>query len=204
MRLRASRLSTSICCSPIPRAAPPPPDPPPPSRSRCPHIRAILGRAYCMRASSTWSVASLVWARCAKISRITSSRSITQIPDSSSHSRCWDGASSLSNTMQSHSCAFANSTISAALPVPQRYFLCMERDHARCSSATPIPSVCTSSSSSSRRLMSSSSSRLLNERRTSNALSTISGLSLNSNMDADSWPLLSQMNRIFLYLFTRL
>ncbi len=87
--LRASLLSTSICCSPIPLAAdPPPPVPPPPSRSRCPHILAILGSAYCILASSTWSVASLVCARWAKMSRMTSSRSMTQMPASSSHSLC--------------------------------------------------------------------------------------------------------------------
>jgi hypothetical protein len=51
----ARRRSTSICFSPMPRAAPPPwpPPPEPPSRSRWPHIRASRGSAYCMRASST-------------------------------------------------------------------------------------------------------------------------------------------------------
>lgn len=62
------------------------------------------------------------------MSRMTSSRSMTQMPASSSHSRCCDGASSLSNTMQSHSCALAYSTTSSALPVPHRYFLCLARE----------------------------------------------------------------------------
>ena len=130
MRVRAKRRSTSICCSPMPRAAPPPPLPPPappPSRSRCPHIRASLGKEYCIRARSTCSRASRVCARWEKISRITSSRSITQILASSSQFLCCDGRNMLSNTMQSHSCAFARSTISSALPVPHKNFLCRDR-----------------------------------------------------------------------------
>ena len=103
--------------------------------------------------------------------------------------------------MQSHSWARANSTTSSAFPVPHRNFLCMEREWASILSATPMPSVRTSSSSSSRRLMSSSASFLLNERRTSSALSTISGLSLTSNMWADYCPLFWGLNRFFLYLF---
>ncbi len=84
--------------------------------------------------------------------------------------------------MQSHSWAFEMAIISSAFPVPQRNFLCLARECASSRCATPIPSVWTSSWSSSRRLMSSSASLLLNERRTSSALSTISGLSLTSNM----------------------
>ena len=101
---RARRRSTSICFSPSPLAAPPPPLPPPeppPWRSRWLHMRAMRGREYCMRASSTWSVASRVRARLAKMSRMTSSRSITHSSIRRSHSLCWDGASMLSNTTQS-------------------------------------------------------------------------------------------------------
>ncbi len=67
-----------------------------------------------------WRVASRVRARMRKMSRMTSSRSITVMSPSSSQARCCAGASSLSKTMQSAPDCLASSISSRALPEPVR------------------------------------------------------------------------------------
>ena len=129
-------------------AAGTPPEPPP-WRSRWFHMRAMRGREYCMRASSTCRVASRVRARLAKMSRMTSSRSMTHSSTSRSHSLCWEGESILSKTTQSARQSSASCFTSCAFPVPHRNLACMSLDLMRCFPAMPMPRLETRSSSSS-------------------------------------------------------
>ncbi len=91
-------------------------------------MRASRGYVYSICASSTCSLASYVWARVAKMSRISSDRSITLIPSpygrpaSSlmifSRLPICDGDKSLSKMTTSASSLMARRAISSALPLP--------------------------------------------------------------------------------------
>lgn len=98
IRVRIMRLSASSCVSPSLRCMAPPPR----WRLRWVHARFSLGRKYSCLASSTWSMASFVWALFAKMSRMTSWRSMTVIFVNFSQFLCWAGESSLSKTKISH------------------------------------------------------------------------------------------------------
>jgi hypothetical protein len=150
MRRRTRRRSISSWLSPSPLP------PIPCCRLKWPQARASRGSEYSIRASSTCKRASRVRARAPKISRITSSRSITAMPLSSSHLRCWPGDSSLSKMMTSQPSSRARSTISCALPEPIKCPDCGLPIRARMLSATSNPSVSTSSASSTKRLRASS------------------------------------------------
>ena len=86
IRFSTSRRSTSNCFSPGPRM-------PMPifSRDKWVHIRLSRGSEYCNCASSTARRASCVWARLAKMSRISSVRSSTLTPVAFSRLRVWAG-----------------------------------------------------------------------------------------------------------------
>ena len=91
-------------------------------------MRASRGYVYSICASSTCSLASYVRARVAKMSRISSDRSITLIPSPNFRpanslmifSSCpiCDGERSLSKMTTSASSATASWAISSALPLP--------------------------------------------------------------------------------------
>jgi hypothetical protein len=91
------RRSISSCCSPGPRV-PMPVGAPPTMRSRCDHMARSLGYVYSSWAYSTCSLASLVCARAAKISRISSLRSSTLHSHTSSMLAICEGERSFSNT----------------------------------------------------------------------------------------------------------
>ena len=99
MRCSTSRRSTSSCFSPGPRR----PMPPCFCRDRWVHIRFSRGMEYSSWASSTASRASCVWARLAKMSRISSVRSSTLTPVAFSRLRVWPGLRSLSKMITSAS-----------------------------------------------------------------------------------------------------
>ena len=79
MRWRMIRRSISNCVSPGPRSPtlpfPPPLPEPPPWRSRCVHNLCSRGSIYLCWASSTCVFASALWARMAKMSRMSDVRS---------------------------------------------------------------------------------------------------------------------------------
>ena len=145
MRSRTVRRSFSSWVSPSPPIAPLPR-----WRERCVQARVRRGREYSMRASATWSMASRVWARSAKISRMTSCRSMTARPDNSSQLRCCAGERASSNTMTSTPSAFARSTNSWALPLPRSSEGVGRRRFTRVERSTLIRRFSTNSLSSSR------------------------------------------------------
>ena len=91
---------------------------PPPCLPRCDHARTSRGSEYSIRARSTCSLASRVWARLAKMSKITSCRSITSMPVSFSQFLCCDGVSSLSKMITSACESLAKAATSSAFPEP--------------------------------------------------------------------------------------
>src|SRR3954464_6999885 len=108
------RRSSSIWVSPGPPRAPMPPR----WRSRCDQRRTSRVLRYCRRASSTCSLPSWLRARCAKISRISSVRSLTARPRWRSRLRCWPGLSDWSNRISVAPSWVASALISSALPLP--------------------------------------------------------------------------------------
>ena len=117
---RMCRRSVSSWVSPGPRV--PMGEEPPLAvcRTRWVHMPVSRGSRYLYWASSTCSCPSLVWARWAKMSRISPLRSSTLTPSSSPSTRIWEGDSSLSNTARSHSLAAISSFSSCTLPSPRK------------------------------------------------------------------------------------
>ncbi|MBA7701149.1 hypothetical protein ES703_109881 [subsurface metagenome] len=124
IRLLTNRRSISNCCSPGPLVPMPPtapaavPPPAPATLSRCDHILVNRGYVYSSWANSTCSLACLVFALVANMSKINSLRSSTLTSITSSSSRIWPGDRSLSNITTS---ALNRLTLPAswmALPLP--------------------------------------------------------------------------------------
>ena len=115
-----TRRFNSNLVSPAPRLVKPPPALPAVCWSS---FSAALvrkrGSWYWSLAISTWSLASLVRAREAKISRIRAVRSITVSPVSCSRFRIWVGESSSLTIRASAACTWPAWKISVTLPAPK-------------------------------------------------------------------------------------
>src|SRR6267378_7969795 len=145
MRWLISRLSVSSCVSPGPLTPIPPRN-----FSRWAHMRVRRGSMYCSCASSTCIFASLDRARVAKISSISSARSITRWPVASSMFLPWDGDSSSSNTISDAFLSSMTIRSSSTFPFP-RYVAGLGLSICCVTSPTTRPpAVSTSLSSSSR------------------------------------------------------
>src|SRR5688572_1490439 len=139
------RRSVSSCVSPGPRTPIPPRN-----FSRWAHIRVSRGNMYCSCASSTCIFASLDLARVAKMSRISSARSITRCPVASSIFFPCDGESSSSNTISDAFLSWMARRSSSTLPFP-RYVAGFGLSICCVTSPTTTPpAVSTSRSSSSK------------------------------------------------------
>ncbi len=175
---RSILWSSSIWASPSPLCVTPPPR----CLPRCVHALLSRGNEYSSLARLTWRLASLVWARSAKTSRITSCRSITKTLPSSSQFLCCPGDISLSKMITSQFSSPTWPIISANLPLPKIWpgYLFLVR--ATTFRQTLMPRFSTNSDNSSRRESASSlsSSRKITESR--KARSTSLGFSLTSNI----------------------
>ena len=143
------RRSISSCCSPGPRV-PTPTGAPPVTWPRWLHMARRRGAVYSSCAISTWSCACLVVARLAKMSRITSLRSMTLTASSFSSSWIWLGASSLSKITTLAPSSLHMAASSSTLPLPM--YVLPRGATRRCSSVptTRTPAVSASALSSMR------------------------------------------------------
>mmetsp|Transcript_14288 Transcript_14288/g.36643 ORF Transcript_14288/g.36643 Transcript_14288/m.36643 type:complete len:218 (-) Transcript_14288:450-1103(-) len=142
IRLRSSRLSISICFSPMPFTCPPPD-----WRSRWDHIRVRRGSSYWALASSTCSLPSLVAARWLNTSRMSAVRSPTRtpLPSAFSRLRCCRGVSSSSHSTEAAPVLLTRSLSSMIFPLP-RY----AREWASGSICTRLPTTCSPAASARR------------------------------------------------------
>src|SRR5690554_3194483 len=112
---RSLRRSVSSFVSPGPRVPIPPP-----RRERISPFPERRGRRYSNWAFSTWSLASLVCARWAKMSRIKPVRSTILVSRTSSKFPAWAGVSSSSKITRSARCTRTNCRNSSILPGPRK------------------------------------------------------------------------------------
>src|SRR5512140_2647072 len=144
------RRSSSICFSPGPPVLPSEPR----WRSRWVHPRTRRVDRCSSRASSTCSLPSLVRARCAKMSRITSVRSKTRTSRCSSESarsrlRTCAADRAWSKTTDCASCSRMATWISSTLPEPAKVFASGRSRRPRITSATSAPALSTRRAASS-------------------------------------------------------
>lgn len=113
IRFPISRLSVSNWVSPGPLLPIPPA-----ILERCVHMLVSLGRRYFSCANSTWSLASAVWARIAKMSRISAVLSKTLTSSIFSRFRFCAGDSSSSAMIASQSLVSSMALSSSTFPFP--------------------------------------------------------------------------------------